>query len=462
MWTLPSFVVIMVRERYLDKGWEGFLMMKEKVTKNVAWIIGCFLFLVNSPAVADLGENTPEAMGYDSVKLNKVKELLDPLYDSGRIPNYILVLAKGGEIFFSLTRGNKEIGTADPVDLDTVYQLASMTKPLTTSIAFMLIEEGKLSFEDELIEFYPQFENLLVAPGGSFETEFEELERNITILDLLTHTSGFSYGEQVIGKGDVAKQYDDLGIFTGEGSDRSAHENAEILAEVPLIAQPGTQFNYSIGIDLLGGVIELIEGKKLGEVMKERLFDPLGMNNAGFKQPDRPGSYARLYGLPGVGQSPLGRVKGSEIVWRINLATALRSPKPKMDSGGGGMWASANDYLKYLTMLTANGAYDGLRVMKGETVSLHFQNLTPKLPFRPINANFGEAASLVEFAGGFGLRKESSEGRSVDYFFWGGAYNTGFWIDPNDNSVGVFLTQHAPGRYNLTDQLEDLVDQARL
>ena len=431
------------------------------MNKFTTGLLLSFFTLTGVTAIAQLPTTTTEAAGYDPVKLAKIQELLDPLYESGRIPNYVVALAKGGRIFYSAMRGDTEIGSGNPVTLDTVYALASMTKPLTTTVAFQLMQEGKLAFEDGINQFYPDFEDLLVAPGGSFEADFQELEREITILDLITHTSGFTYGESVIGKGDVAKQYDDLGVFTGEGSLRTADENAEILAEVPLIAQPGTAFNYSIGLDLLGGILEQIEGKRLGQIFKERLFNPLGMQNSGFRRPEKAGSYAVLYGIPKVGQSPLGQVSGSDIIWKINKADGLRNPYPAMDAGGGGMYGSADDYLRYLTMLTTQGAFAGQQILDPASVKQHFTDLVPGIAFRPAR-NFGEGAALVAFGGGFGIRLEAVDSEDVDYYFWGGANNTGFWIDRQDGSVGVFLTQHFPSRYNMTGQLEELVDAARL
>ena len=137
--------------------------------------------------------------------------MLDPLYEDGRIPNYVVLLAKDGKIFYSAIRGNTNVNGGRPVDKETAYLVASMTKPIVSSAVFALIDEGKLSLDDTLNSFFPVFDDLFVAPGGSFDSAFEELEREITVLDLITHTSGFTYGESVIGLGDVAKQYDEIG-----------------------------------------------------------------------------------------------------------------------------------------------------------------------------------------------------------------------------------------------------------
>ena len=181
--------------------------------KVLAHFIGLLLVCVLGIrwVVADnLPATTPAKAGYDGAKLSGITERLDKLYDNGNIPNYVLAVAKDGEIFFETIRGNKDVKTDSPVGLDTIYLVASMTKPIATTAALILVDEGKLSLDDNLTDYFPQFDGLIVAPGGSFDSTFEEMNRPITIKDLVTHTSGFTYGESVTGYGDVAKQYDEL------------------------------------------------------------------------------------------------------------------------------------------------------------------------------------------------------------------------------------------------------------
>ena len=425
------------------------------------------LFLISivftySP-MASMDVVSPADAGYDAKKLNEIKDVLDPLYEDGRIPNYVVLLAKDGKIFYSAIRGNTNVNGSRPVDKETAYYVASMTKPIVSSVVFALIDEGKLSLDDTLNSFFPIFDDLFVAPGGSFDSAFEELDREITVLDLITHTSGFTYGESIIGLGDVAKQYDEIGVMSQE---RSLNENLEILAEVPLVAQPGTSFNYSVGIDLLAAILEKIEGKRLGDILNERFFEPMDMKNIGFGKEDFSdgNNIAWFYGAPRDGVKPIGKIEDNGISWKI--AGLPFAPEPglnrQFDNGGGGIWSSAEDYLKFASLLGAKGLWKGSRILNEETVAKQTTNLVPGLGLEAFEAQFGNAASMMSFGGGLGIKRESASSDTVDYYFWGGICNTAFWIDPIDGSSGIFLTHHCPGQYNVNDELEQIIDDARL
>ena len=432
-----------------------------------------FLGFAVASAFAEIERVTPGEAGFDASKLEAVKNVLDPLYEDGRIPNYVVILAKDGNVFFSASRGNTAVGGQRAVDENTVYLMASMSKPIVSSAIFALIDDGKLKLEDKLNDFFPVFDQLLVAPGGSFDSAFEEPQRQITVKDLLTHTSGFTYGESVIGLGDVAKQYDEIGVITGEYSAKSLGENLEILAEIPLVAQPGTSFNYSVSTDILGAIIEKVEEKPLGEAMKDLIFEPLDMSETGFDSSDFSDSenIAHLYMIPRSGSRPIGRVEGSEIVWKLaggfDLNARAVAPKPGFgrgfDSGGGGLWGSGSDYISYISMIAAKGlSKKNERVLSESSVESQTSNLVPGLGLEAFESQFGKAAALMSFGGGFGIKRESAESSDVDYLFWGGICNTSFWIDPVDGSVGIFLTHACPGQYNVGDDLEEIVDKARL
>ncbi len=419
------------------------------------------LFFITSPALSDMPTITPLQAGYNAQALQAITAKLNPIYESGRIPNYVVLLAKKGRIFFSAVRGNIAVDSSIPASENTVYWLASMTKPVVSTVIFQMIEEGRLTLDDELNEYFPIFDDLLVAPGGSFESSFEELARPITIRDLLTHTSGFTYGERIIGLGDVATQYDELGVMSPENTMAT---NIELLAEMPLIAQPGTTFNYSVSTDVLGALLEKIEQKPLGQVLRERIFTRLDMQHSGFLHQNLPpgAEIARIYGPPSPGQRPLGNIEDDGISWRITIAEREKLlTNYKFYSGGGGLWSSAADYLKYLSMIASHGRMDEQQILGKAYVDQQKTNLVPGLELSAFRRNFGEAARLMTFGGGLGIKNQSEAAKEVDYFFWGGAANTAFWFDPIDESVGVFLTSHYPGQYNFTDELEDIVDGAR-
>ena len=186
---------------------------------------------------------TPEEAGFSSDKLAEIKDRFDALYEDGRIPNYVIGLYNGNQRFYSAMRGNTKLEGGTPVDLDTIYPLASMTKPVASTAIFRLIQDGYLSLDTNLSKFYPLFKNMFVAPNGSFEENFEEAKREITIKDLLTHTSGFTYQTFVTGRGDIAKQYDDLKVFRNWES-VTLDQHMDLLSQIPLVAHPGETFTY--------------------------------------------------------------------------------------------------------------------------------------------------------------------------------------------------------------------------
>ena len=198
------------------------------------------------------GHTTAEGVQYDQAKLAEIGNKLDQLYESGVIPNYVVDIRRAGQPVYFRARGNTELGGGVPVSDESIYVLASMSKPIVSTAVLKLIEDGKLGLDDPLAKYFPQFESMLVAPNGDLDAPFEEAKQAITIRHLLTHTSGFTYPPQVLGVGDVAQQYDDIGLLWGAAS--SSEEFADILSQIPLVAHPGETFNYSVSIDALGSI----------------------------------------------------------------------------------------------------------------------------------------------------------------------------------------------------------------
>ena len=412
------------------------------------------------------GHTAAEDVQYDQAKLAEIGNKLDQLYESGVIPNYVVDIRRAGQPVYFRARGNTELGGGVPVSDESIYVLASMSKPIVSTAVLKLIEDGKLGLDDPLAKYFPQFESMLVAPNGDLDAPFEEAKQAITIRHLLTHTSGFTYPPQVLGVGDVAQQYDDIGLLWGAAS--SSEEFADILSQIPLVAHPGETFNYSVSIDVLGGIIEQVTGKRLSAYLKEAIFQPLGMNSTDFYVPDdMRARMPRVYG-PATPNNPAPLIEGDPIEWQISEALYFGRSydqiglKTTLDSGGGGLFSTSSDFLQYAQMVANYGELDGKRILKRETAELHFQDLMPNLGLEAFRANFGDAANFMKFGGGFGIKMEEDGSGDTDYYFWGGAANTFFWIDGEDQSVGAFFTHIAPPRYNMTDQIEDIVDQARI
>ena len=436
------------------------LVLENLIAKRVKSVLLVFVMLGLA------GHTTAEGVQYDQAKLAEIGNKLDQLYESGVIPNYVVDIRRAGQPVYFRARGNTELGGGVPVSDESIYVLASMSKPIVSTAVLKLIEDGKLGLDDPLAKYFPQFESMLVAPNGDLDAPFEEAKQAITIRHLLTHTSGFTYPPQVLGVGDVAQQYDDIGLLWGAAS--SSEEFADILSQIPLVAHPGETFNYSVSIDVLGGIIEQVTGKRLSAYLKEAIFQPLGMTSTDFYVPDdMRARMPRVYG-PATPNNPAPLIEGDPIEWQISEALYFGRPydqiglKTTLDSGGGGLFSTSSDFLQYAQMVANFGELDGKRILKRETAELHFQDLMPNLGLEAFRANFGDAANFMKFGGGFGIKMEEDGSGDTDYYFWGGAANTFFWIDGEDQSVGAFFTHIAPPRYNMTDQIEDIVDQARI
>ena len=432
---------------------------------QISGVVRSFV-LVSFAVLVFAGNTAAQDVQYDQSKLAEIGTKLDQLYESGVIPNYVVDIRRAGQPVYFRARGNTELGGNLPVSDQSVYVLASMSKPIVSTAVLKLIEDGKLGLDDPLAKYFPQFESMLVAPNGDLDAPFEEAKQAITIRHLLTHTSGFTYPPQVLGVGDVAQQYDDIGLMWGAAS--TSEEFADILSQIPLVAHPGDTFNYSVSIDVLGGIIEQVTGKRLSAYLKEAIFQPLGMTSTDFYVPDEMRArMPRVYG-PATPNNPAPLIEGDPIEWQISEALYFGMPfeqigrKRSMDSGGGGLFSTSSDFLQYAQMVANYGELDGKRILKRETAELHFQDLMPNLGLEAFRANFGDAANFMKFGGGFGIKMEEDGSGKTDYYFWGGAANTFFWIDGEDQSVGAFFTHIAPPRYNMTDQIEDIVDRARI
>ena len=239
------------------------------------------------------------------------------------------------------------------------------------------------------------------------------------------------------------------------------------MSQLPLIDHPGASWNYSVGIDVLGAVIEQITKKKLSEYLDEIIFTPLNMRNTTFSlSPDQLKQTADLY-LVATPAQQASLNYDSEIPWKlVKYPGTIGSTKPACDSGGGGLWASIDDYAIYLTMIANDGELDGVRVLSKESVVEHLKDQTTQLMPEAFRRGFGEdASSYMKFSAGFGRKLDvdtATGAETVDYYFWGGAANTFFWMDKENNTVGVFATHLMPSLYNKNNEIEEIVDQAVL
>ena len=429
-----------------------------KIKSKLKYLFTCILAIqINS--LSSYEQDTPESQGLSSEILNTLVPLVEPLVDEGRLPNYLISIYKNEKLVFETKKGFQDYENQIPIASDTIFWQASMSKPIVAAAVLKLIEDGQLSLDDKLEKFYPQFSDLMVFPEGSYSNTLETLKRPITIRDLLTHTSGFTYGASIIGASDVANAYDQVNPINNY--ERNAEDNMTSLAELPLVGQPGEAFNYSVGIDILGAVIEKVTGEGLAKYVAEKIFIPVGMQDSGwsFTDPEQLSRKAVVY----TQITRTVQVPGESISFQKNdLFSAICSIPPMFPNGGGGLCTTSEDFAKFLYMLINDGQVNGNQVLKPETVNLMFTNLLPsELGRNALTNTFGSFAGNQYFSAGLGLVLEG-DSEDLDYVWWAGAANTLFWADPKEKVVGTFLTQHFPVAYNIMDTLEETVDKAKL
>ena len=402
---------------------------------------------------------------YDFEKLGEIQSTFDAAYEDGVIPNYQFGLFDSAGLVYEATRGKTRIDGGQDVTLDTINWMASMTKPIVSAAIIRLVQDGQLSLDDTLGKYYPEMDNVLVAPGGSYDATMQELKTPITLQHLISHTSGLTYFTSVTGVGDVAKQYDEFGVMMCRGpGGKTLQEHMEFLAELPLISQPGEEWHYSVSIDVLGALIEKVTGKRLSEYLEQTFFEPLKMNDTGFYIPaEKSAQIATVYMAKEATEID-GVADAEGIVRKLKPSTfwgtADTSKPPSCDSGGGGIYGSVNDYGRFLRMLARGGELDGARVLSEQAVENLFQDQTETLLPEAFSRAFGDdVSSFMKFGAGFGIKMSNQT--EVDYYFWGGAANTFFWLDRDNDAAGVFATQLSPSAYNVSDMIEEMVDQAK-
>ena len=337
--------------------------------------------------------------------------------DAGRIPGVVMLVAQNGKVVLQTAYGKKDAAAGTPMTADSIFRIYSMTKPIVSVAALMLVEEGKMQLADPVSKFIPELKDLKVGVEKGGSLELVASSRPITIHDLFRHTSGLTYG--VFGKSLVKE------LYTKNGVDSWDHTNADLvkkLATVPLMFQPGSTWEYSRSTDVLGHVIERISGQDLDRFLEERILKPLGMRDTAFYvDPAKHGRIAEPFA-----KEPL-----------INVRT-----KPKYLSGGGGMVSTAADYLRFAQMLLNGGELDGVRILSRKTVdymtSDHLGGVRGPAYLPGPGYGFGLGVKVRTSAG------EADSPGSIGDYDWGGLGGTYFWVDPKERLIGIWMMQ-APG-----------------
>ncbi|MBR0780869.1 serine hydrolase domain-containing protein [Bradyrhizobium iriomotense] len=407
------------------------------------------LVLLLSAAGAQAGSETRAARSFSPEGLAKVSDYIQKEIVAGTFPGAILLLQQHGKPVYYENFGVRDAATELSMSADTIFRLYSMSKPITTVMAMMLVEEGKLSLEDPVSKYIPAFGEMKVgvetkAEDGKVSLALEPVNRPVTIKDLMRHTSGLPYG--YYGGGLVCELYAAANLF------RSNLSNAEFAAKIatlPLAEQPGTVWDYGFSTDVLGRVVEVISGKTLLQFEKERLLDPLGMTETAFFVAD-PAKFPRI-----AEPMPADR--------NINPTTEVRDIRRplKWESGGGGMIGTIGDYARFAQMLLSGGTYEGRRYLKPETIALMASDhIRPETKIAR-DQNYYPGGSSG-FGLGFAVRTSVPPGTSwpLGEYRWDGVGGTFFFIDPEDDLFGIFMVQTPSQRGRIQLALKTLIYQA--
>jgi len=381
---------------------------------------------------------SPEDVGLSSQRLARIDTWRDELAASGRFAGVSTLVARRGHIAHWGMSGlaDKERGVR--MAPDTIFRIYSMSKPITSAAIMMLYEEGRFQLDDPISRFLPAFKGSRVAVGGSRgKVETVPAERDISFRDLLTHTSGLTYGFMEASAVDAMYRDRKLADFGDPDSDLM--ETIERLAKFPLISQPGKEWNYSVSTDVLGALVQAISGQRFGAFLKERIFDPLGMDDTTFIVPEeKRGRFAANY---------VPHPKGGVMLFD-DPATSRYLGDRKMESGGGGLASTTSDYLKFCMMMRNKGALGGVRLLGRKTVELMTVNHLRGDMGDMGQPRFSESSYLgIGFGLGFSVMLDPAKAQILGTpgeYAWGGAASTAFWVDPGEDMIVIMMTQLMP------------------
>jgi CubicO group peptidase (beta-lactamase class C family) len=386
---------------------------------------------------------------FSAAGLGRVSDYIGNEVATGKIPGAILLIQQHGKPVYFENFGVRDVATEFSMSADTIFRLYSMSKPVTSVAAMMLVEEGQLALADPVSKYIPAFADMKVGvetrgKDGKVTLGLMPLDRPVTIEDLLRHTSGLTYG--FLGDSAVPKLYAEADLFNG---DRTNAEFAERIAKLPLAEQPGTAWDYGHSTDVLGRIIEVVSGQTLYRFEKERLLDPLGMSETAFYVAD-PAKRPRI-------AEPMPEDRA------ISSTLTIRDPMQarKSESGGAGMVGTVGDYARFAQMLLNRGTLDGRRYLKPETIALMTRDhIGPETGIVHNHAYFPGATS--GFGLGFAVRTSVPPNTSwpLGEYRWDGVAGTFFFIDPADDMFAIFMVQTPSQRGRIQLALKTLIYQA--
>ncbi len=398
-----------------------------------------YVVSAQQPAVAPPAAATPASVGLSAERLTRLHAGMQGFIDRKEAGGIVTLIARDGKVVDVHASGFQDVESRTPMRTDTLFRIASMTKPVTSVAVLMLYEEGKLQLSDPVSKFIPAFKSSRVMEGAAAEPV--AARRAITIRDLLSHRSGLTYG--FLNGGPVGGGYRKNGITDGLApTTMTLAEGIDKLAAEPLVSQPGAVWNYSLSTDVLGRVVEVVSGQPFQVFMRERILKPLRMPDTDFTVPDAKWSrMATMYSPDGNGG--LRPMKDPESFGNAVMSPIATYKEPKTYfSGGGGLVSTARDYARFAQMLLNGGVLDGTRLLSPKSIELMTASHTADLPGSPVmgpGAQFGLGVRVIT-----DLAASQSLG-SAGMYGWLGIYGTTFWVDPKERMVSIALVQRYPG-----------------
>ncbi|MEM7078950.1 MAG: serine hydrolase domain-containing protein [Pseudomonadota bacterium] len=423
----------------------------------------------------ELGVSRPEREGMSSDRLQRMTEHMRERVADGTMVGGMGMIARNGKIVYAQTYGQADREAPRAMQDDAIYRIYSMTKPITGVALMILFEEGKFFLDDPIARYIPELADLQVAlstadgrtgivSDGTQSRTIGEGDRELvgqtrkprrqpTIRDLLTHTAGMTYG--IFGDTEVDKLYRQAAVM---GRDVDLQQFVTTLGKLPLQYEPGTRWHYSVAVDVQGRLVEVLSGQKFGAFLDTRIFAPLDMRDTGFviPGPDVP-RLAQMYAPKGVGgRGFFAQATGAGLEVAPAAASARYIDGGRFESGGGGLVSTARDYVRFAQMLLNGGELGGVRLLSPKTVELLMSNHLGSIPmgFGGAGMGFGLGVSVLLDPG------QASEIGSRGTVAWGGAAGTRFWIDPEENLIGVFMVQSLPHRTRVGREFRSLTYQA--
>jgi len=416
---------------------------------------------VSARELQPLASATPEQVGMSAERLGRISTLLKKEIANGKLPGAVVMIARKGKIVFSDAVGLQDKGANTPMKLDCIFRIYSMTKPIASVAIMMLVEDGVVQLTDPIAKFLPAFKDMQVSmpsTGADGKTTYTMVPatRPITVQDLLRHSAGLAYAEitknEPVKAAYVEAKFSQPGVHEYDSRGMTPAEQVERIAKAPLIHQPGTTWEYSMAVDILGRVVEAASGKRLAAFLDERLFKPLKMVDSGFW-------------VPAAKMSRLAQPLAVDLASGQKISVLDVSAEPANDSGGAGGVSTAMDYLRFAQMLLNGGELDGVRVMSRSTIRLMTSDhlgTRVAAPVQPGELLLGTPG--YTFGLGFAVRQGdgiAGVAGSAGEFMWAGYAGTYFWVDPKEEIVGVYMTQApSPIRSYYRKMFKALVYQA--